>query len=166
MWVTTISGALQLVVILSCKRKMNPVTNSSPVYNHSITWEYELTLKGRKVEGYTVKRPSNLIQWENVKRLWKLKKKYSQVFNRVNTGYTSLKKFIVNQYDCFPIKDHNYNSSISTDLQIHILYSLQEHVWNLNQLYLHRLSLGNSFQRCNFLSFRVHVLSARRLSHN
>jgi hypothetical protein len=36
----------------------------------------------------------------------------------------------------------------------------------LSLLYIHRLSPGNGFQRCSFLSFRVHVLTGQRLSHN
>jgi hypothetical protein len=33
-------------------------------------------------------------------------------------------------------------------------------------LYLHRLSPGNGVQRCSFFSFRAHVRTDRRLSHN
>jgi hypothetical protein len=48
-------------------------------------------------------------------------KKYSQVFNRVSTGYTGLKKIIfVDHYNCFPKEDYNY-SSISTEFHtVHI----------------------------------------------
>jgi hypothetical protein len=49
----------------------------------------------------------------------------------------------------------------------HALYSLLQHVQSLlSLLYLRRLSPGNGFQRRSFLSFRIHVLTGRRLSHD
>jgi hypothetical protein len=48
----------------------------------------------------------------------------------------------------------------------HTLRSLQQALCLLSLVYLHRLSPGNGFQRRSFLSFRVHVLTGRQMSHN
>jgi hypothetical protein len=58
------------------------------------------------------------------------------------------------------------NTNIDLSL-IHTLYNLLQHTLSfLSMLYLHRLSPGNGFQRRSFLSFRVHIHTGRRLSHN
>jgi hypothetical protein len=55
---------------------------------------------------------------------------------------------------------------LSTALSlIHTLYSSLQHVLTLlSLLCLHRLSPDNGFQRRSFLSFRLHVLTGRKLS--
>jgi hypothetical protein len=52
-------------------------------------------------------------------------------------------------------------------IALHTLYNSLQHALSLlSLLYLHRLSPGNGFQRRSFLSFRVHVLTDRRVSDN
>jgi hypothetical protein len=57
-------------------------------------------------------------------------------------------------------------SNYSAIANSHTLQFITALISLLSLLYLHRLSPGNGFQRCSFLSFCVHVLTGRRLSHN
>jgi hypothetical protein len=50
---------------------------------------------------------------------------------------------------------------------IHTIYHSRQHAPSLlSLLHLHLLTPGNGFERRSFLSFRVHVLTGRRLSPN
>jgi hypothetical protein len=71
----------------------------------------------------------------------------------------------IGNWICWTLTEGNYKTIVST--QIHTLCSLLQHVRSfLSLLCLHRLWLGNGFQRRGFPSFLVHVLTGRRLSHN
>jgi hypothetical protein len=70
------------------------------------------------------------------------------------TGFIELLQNVTTSNYCTIANSHTHYSS------------LQQAPSLLSLLYLHRLSPSNGFQRRGFLSFRVHVLTGRQLSHN
>jgi hypothetical protein len=60
------------------------------------------------------------------------------------------------------VTTNNYNTIVNP----HTLQFTTAHTKSSSLLYLHRSLSGNGFQLRSFLSFRVHALTGRWLSHN
>jgi hypothetical protein len=87
----------------------------------------------------------------------------SKILSRV---WVIIRGIWIDNWIYWSFKDHKLQVTIALSL-IHAIYnSLHHALILLILLYFHRLSPGNGFQRRSFLSFRVHVLTGRWLSHN